>query len=110
MRTYSTVFPVGEPISWEVRRTRMLVSKSPHTTMLLAHRRIVDKGEHKKHIKSFGSRKPCRKAPLSTKHIDREGHVVESIDRRVVEPSVLIASNAIPLCNFMLIELQIHYN
>ena len=85
----------------------MLVSKSPHTIMLLAHRAIVDKGEH---IKSFGSRKPCRKALLSMKHIGREGHVAESIDTRVVEPSVLIASNAIPFCNFMLIELQIHYN
>ena len=74
MRTYSTVLPVGEPISWEVRRTRMIVSKSPHTTMLLAHRGIVDKGEHKKHIKSFGSRKPCKKASLSTKHTDKEGY------------------------------------
>ena len=59
----------------------MLVSKSPHTTMLLAHRGIVDKGEHKKHIKSFGSRKPCRKAPLSMKHTGREGHMAESIGK-----------------------------
>ena len=88
----------------------MLVSKSPHTTMLLAHRRNVDKDLKKKHIKSFGSRKPCRKALLSTKHTGREGHVAKSIDTRVVEPSVLIASNVIPFCNFMLIELQIHYN
>ena len=110
MRTYSTVLPVGEPISREVRRTRMLVSKTPHTTMLLAHRGIVDKGEQKKHIKLFGSRKPCRKALLSMKNTTREGHVAESIDRRVVEPSVLIGSNVIPFGNFMLIELQIHYN
>ena len=110
MRTYSTILPVGEPISWEVGRTRMIVSKSRDTTMLLAHRGIVDKGEHKKHIKLFGSRKPCRKASLSTKHTGREGHVAKSIDIRVVEPGVLIASNAIPFCNFMLIELQIHYN
>ena len=88
----------------------MLVSKSPHTTMLLAHRGNVDKDLKKKHIKSFGSRKPRRKELLSMKHIGREGHVAESIDTRVVEPSVLIASNAIPFCNFMLIELQIHYN
>ena len=88
----------------------MLVSKSPHTTMLLEHRGNVDKDLQKKHKNSFGSRKPCRKALLNMKHTDREGHMAESIDTRVVEPSVLIASNAIPFCNFMIIELQIHYN
>ena len=88
----------------------MLVSKSPHTKMLLAHRGNVDKDKQNNHIKSFGSRKPRRKALLNMKHTIREGHVAESIDTRVVEPSVLIASNAIPFCNFMLIELQIHYN
>ena len=55
LRTHSTVLPVGEPTSWEVRRTRMPLSKSPHTTMLPGHRGIVDKGEHRKHIKSFAS-------------------------------------------------------
>ena len=88
----------------------MLVSKSPHRTMLLAHRGNVDKDEQKKHIKSFGSSKPCRKALLRMKHTGREGHMAKSIDTRVVEPSVLISSNAIPFCNFMLIESQIHYN
>ena len=81
-----------------------------HKNVTLAHRGNVDKDEQKKHIKSFGSRKPRRKALLSTKHTGREGHVAESIDTRLVEPSVLIASNAIPFCNFMLIELHIHYN
>ena len=88
----------------------MLVSKSPHTKMLVAHRGNVDKDEQKNHIKYFGSRKPRRKELLSMKHIGREGHVAESIDTRVVEPNVLIASNAIPFYNFILIELQIHYN
>ena len=88
----------------------MLVSKSPHTTMLLTHRGNVDKDLQKKHIKPFGSRKPCIKALLSTKDTGREGNVAESIDTLVVEPSVLTSSNAIPFCNFMLIELQIHYN
>ena len=83
----------------------MLVSKSPHTKMLLSHRGNVDKDEQKKHINSFGSRKPCRKALLSMKHTGREGHMAQSIDSRVVEPNVLIASNAIPFYNFMLIEL-----
>ena len=83
----------------------MLVSKIPHTTMLLEHRGIVDKGEHKKHIKLFGSRKQCKKAPLRMKHTGREGHMAESIDRPVVERNVLIAANATPFCNFMLIEL-----
>ena len=81
----------------------MLVSKRPHTKMLLAHRGNVDKDKQKKHIKSFGSRKPRRKALLSTKHTGRGGHVAESIDTQVVEPSVLSASNVIPFCNFMLI-------
>ena len=88
----------------------MLISKSLHTKMLLAHRGNVDKDEQKKHIKSFGSGKPRKKAPLSMKHTGMEGHVAESIDTRVVEISVLIASNTIPFYNFMLIELQIHYN
>ena len=78
--------------------------------MLVAHRGNVDKDEQKNHIKYFGNRKPCRKALLSMKHIGREGHMAESIDIRVAEPSVFIASNTIPFCNFMLIKLQIHYN
>ena len=44
------------------------------------------------------------------KHTGKEGHVDKSIDTRVVETSVLIASNAIPFCNFMLTEMQIQYN
>ena len=61
LRTHSTVLPIGEPTSWEVRRTRMLLSKSPHTTMLPAHRGIMDKGEHRKHIKSFASSETMQK-------------------------------------------------
>ena len=36
--------------------------------------------------------------------------MADSIDRRVAEPSVLTASNAIPFYNFMLTKMQIHYN
>ena len=53
LSTHATVLPIGEPMPWEVRRTRMPLSKSPHTTMLLGHMGIVDKAEHRKHINSF---------------------------------------------------------
>ena len=71
LRTHPTILPIGEPTPWEVRRTRIPLSKSPHTTMLPGHRGIVDKAKHKKHIKT----------PLSTKHTSREGHVTDSINR-----------------------------
>ena len=58
LMTHPTVLPLGEPTSWEVRRTRMPLSKSPHTTMFPGHRGIVDKFEH---IKSFSSPETMQK-------------------------------------------------
>ena len=45
-------------------RTRMPLSKSPHTTMLSGHRGIVDKGEQRKHINSFDSIETMQKGTL----------------------------------------------
>ena len=64
LRTHPTVLPIGEPTSSEVRRTRMPLSNSPHTTMLSGHRGIADKDEHRKHIKSFSSVATMQKGTL----------------------------------------------